>query len=1524
MTKRSGRRFLWCALPLVVLLALWAALYIPPVQRWALGRLLVTVEGRTGLRVSAEGLRLSPLCDVDAEGLLVTQGADTLLEVERAAVDLNFRGLLSGRIGIDGIRLEGGRVDSHRLWDDFWLRGQVGSVWLRADELNLRRETLRVNEVGLADCDLDMRLGASEDVEDEEDEGGSKWRIAVDDLLMERTRVRLVLTSEAMAMDARVRRAELTGADIRLGEAAYRVERLTMDGEWFRMDLDALPRQEAGLDLNHVALSDISLGVRDFLYNDDEGCMEATLWSEGVREACGLTLTRMEAGVRMQEGAMEFRSFGAETPYSSFRASGRAELSAFETGGRGTMDVEASLRLGREDLLAVADGSLSDLLKRVCPDEPLCVDVSAQGNVDSMRIDRLVAAMEDIAHLEGKGWVAGVTDSTRVTRGEAEVDLRTEDLSLVNRLAGSDGFVLPPMTLSAKGRMKGDFYDIDALLKEDRGLARLTGSLHAETRSYDASLRTSQLDLNHFLPDGDFGAVSLSASARGRGFDPFDARTKLDADVEVSHLDYGGWALDSMAMVAKIEEGRGRLEMKSENDLIAADGCAEADMARTLNNGVLDLDLRHLDAKSLGLTNDSLLMSMTLHAEGESDLKETHRLKASLRAQRIELPDTVYYPHDMTAQIEMSPTGLSADINAGDFEAKAKTGAGLEQLQGEIEALLAEVAAERREYHLRQDTLKTLLPDITLHIRSGRDNPLGDILHSKGYTLERFEMDLKSDTIVGLNGDGRLWGLNTGAILLDTIEWRIFNNDERLRLDGRVRNSPKNKVVSFETRLAAELTATGTEASLLFYDARGRKGMDLGLRTDILENGTKIHFTPYNPIIAYRKFKLNENNFIAMTNDMRIEAMVDLLADDGTGLKLYSTESDALQDLTLNLNHFNVGELTDIIPYMPKLGGLLHGDLHYLQTDSATLSISTDIAVERMKYEKADLGDVGLNAVYLPNNDGTHFVDGILTQNGNEVMFVNGTYRPEKDANYIEGKAQLERLPMSLTNGFIPDAMAKMEGFVNGELEIGGTTDRPMLTGMLTTDSMRLTSVPYNLNLTFPNDTLQIRQSHIDLDRIEAYAMGKEPLTLDGTIDFSNTDAISLDITVSAKDYQLINAPKTRNALAYGKANVDMRGRLRGTLDHLTMRGRLTVLGTTDLTYVLQDSPLTVEDRLADLVTFVDFNDTIETQVVKTKRQFVDMQLTIAIEQAAQVHCLLSESGQDYINLEGGGDLVLSYDNDSGLKLNGRYAILSGDMNYTVLPVVGSKHFKIESGSYVEFRGEMSDPYLNIKASERMRSSVSENNVPRSVAFDVGLIISQTLSDMGLEFTLSAPEDLTIQNQLAAMSAEDRGRVAVTMLATGMYLNDLSSSGGFSTSNTLNTYLQNEINNLVGRAQNTIDVNVGIENTTSESGASQTDYSFSFAKRFWGNRISIIVGGRVRTGEEAQNTGESIIDNISLEYRLDQSATRYVKLYYDHNYESLLEGEITEMGAGVVFRKKTDKLSELFIFRKPKTQPVTR
>ena len=386
----------------------------------------------------------------------------------------------------------------------------------------------------------------------------------------------------------------------------------------------------------------------------------------------------------------------------------------------------------------------------------------------------------------------------------------------------------------------------------------------------------------------------------------------------------------------------------------------------------------------------------------------------------------------------------------------------------------------------------------------------------------------------------------------------------------------------------------------------------------------------------------------------------------------------------------------------------------------------------------------------------------------------------------------------------------------------------------------------------------------------------------------------------------------------YGKMYVDFDATLRGPIDALMMRGNMNILGKTDFTYVMKDSPLTVNDRLGDMVTFVNFNDTTEVAnetIQPVSINGMDIAMTMHIDQAVQAHVDITPDGSNYMLLEGGGDLSFQYTPQGEMLLNGRYSLISGEMKYEI-PVIPLKTFNIQNGSYVEWTGNGMNPQLNITATERVRATVGEDGQsPRMVSFDVGIALSQRLENLGLAFTLSAPEDASVQDQLTAMTPEERGKLAVTMLVTGMYMAEGNSTGGFNMSNALNSFLQSEISNIAGKA---LDISLGMETVdNAEDGGKRTDYNFQFAKRFWNNRFRIVIGGKVSTGNTAQQD-ETFIDNVSIEYRLDNSGTRYVKVFHDKNYESVLEGEIIETGVGIVLRKKMSHLGELFIFRKKK------
>ena len=200
--------------------------------------------------------------------------------------------------------------------------------------------------------------------------------------------------------------------------------------------------------------------------------------------------------------------------------------------------------------------------------------------------------------------------------------------------------------------------------------------------------------------------------------------------------------------------------------------------------------------------------------------------------------------------------------------------------------------------------------------------------------------------------------------------------------------------------------------------------------------------------------------------------------------------------------------------------------------------------------------------------------------------------------------------------------------------------------------------------------------------------------------------------------------------MVYGKMYVDFDATLRGPIDALMMRGNMNILGKTDFTYVMKDSPLTVNDRLGDMVTFVNFNDTTEVAnetIQPVSINGMDIAMTMHIDQAVQAHVDITPDGSNYMLLEGGGDLSFQYTPQGEMLLNGRYSLISGEMKYEI-PVIPLKTFNIQNGSYVEWTGNVMNPQLNITATERVRATVGEDGQsPRMVSFDVGLALSQRL-----------------------------------------------------------------------------------------------------------------------------------------------------------------------------------------------------
>ena len=1503
------------ATPIALFLLLAILLYIPPVQNFAVHQVANYLSGNLGMDVRIDKVRLAFPLDLAVHHMTAVEKGDTLLNADRLRLNVKLMPLFEGRADVDGFELYGLVIDTKSYISDTRIKGHAGQLTAAAHGVDWEKELVNLDHARLHDADIYVTL--SDTAKKDTTESKAKWNIAVKKVDIERSKVHLQMPGDSMRIYANLGRAALRGGAFDTGRNYYAVKALQLQDCDVNYDIPYI-KPVAGIDPNHIAVKRLTLMLDTLSYNN-EGVLRAGLRGLTLHEKCGLDVTRLSGSVYMDTTQLRLPALQLRTPASRIDADVAFDFKAFSAGKGGHCQAMVDASIGYDDIRTLATGYVDKAYLHALPHKPLAIKGTVSGNIDHLRLPSLTLNMPGVLQASANGYTNYVTKDWR--NGKFNFNLRTKSMAAVRQLmpASVKQSINVPDGLSLRGKaaFNGSRYEADIKAGIGRGSLAAKAKLDVKRETYKVVATAHQLPIASIVRGVPVGPFSGSLRASGSGWDVMSPRASLTADAKVDALSYERYPLGGISVKANLRGGKAVAHFEADNPLLQGNGHIEALLGRHNYEMAVKASLPNLDLKKLGVTTDTLYFGTDIDIKATANKAFTaYALSGSIANNHFTTQRMSAMAKDILFDLATSRDTTTANISAGDLRLRLGAKGDIPHLGTHLARFANELQKEAKTYNIDQERLKTYLPVMAFYLDAGRDNPLYNIARMKGYSFSSAYVNLNTDPHVGMTGDARMGALNVGALLLDTIDTHIFQDSTGVQMRGLIKNGKKNPN-PLEVRMRSYVMRSGAGIELSYYDSEGERGVDVGLQAALVDGGMNIHLYPENPVLAYRNFKVNKDNYIFLGKDNSIRADVDLLADDGTGLKIYGEPKDSVNDLTVSVNQVNLGELSAVLPYMPKLSGMLSGDVHVTDdSQHKQLSAMASLTADNFKYEDMPLGNVGIDAVYLPKTGGEHQASAFISSNGKEVLTCNGTYF-DRNGGTFEGDAQLHDFPLQMLNGFMASTDVALKGIAGGDLRVNGSLDKPVINGSLDLDSAHIYSDVYGFDLRTDERALDIKDSRIIFSDYRLFSTGKEPMVLNGTFDMSDFERMRMDFAMRAKNFELINTRKKAQSMLFGKVYANYIGTLKGTTDNLSLRGKLEVLDRTDVTYILKDSPLSVDDRLHDLVQFTNFKDSTQTaQPEKAVDGGMDITMGISISDAAIFHCNLSDDGQSYVKLEGGGDMTLRMTQQGEMRMTGLFTTNSGEMKYQ-LPVIPLKTFQIVQGSYVQFTGDVMNPTLNIAAKERTKAVVTEDDKQRSVAFDVGVKITKPLNDMGLEFTIEAPEDLNIQNQLASMSAEQRGKAAVTMMATGMYMTDetMMSGSGFKANNALNAFLQSEIQNIAGSALKTIDINLGVESGTSQTGTSTTDYSFQFAKRFWGNRISVIIGGKVSTGADATNSAESFINNVSVEYRLDQGATRYVKAFYDRDTQDPLEGQLTKTGAGLVLRRKTDKLGELFIFR---------
>jgi hypothetical protein len=1477
-------------------------LYIPPVQNLLRREVTAYASEATGMQIQVERIDLRFPLNLLVRGVEVIQQPDTLLSLESLNVRVQAWPLIKGKVEVDEVTLNQVAVNSAGLIEGMKIKGVLGRFFLQSHGVDLSNEIAIINQVDLSDTHVQLVMNDTTTApKDTTASAPVNWKVDLHQLNLGNVSFSMQLPADSMRMAAYIGEASVNDAQADLKNQFYSLKQFLLSGGSANYDTGAAKPVE-GFDASHIAVRDIRIGLDSLLYKGRN--MNAVLREFSMNERSGLSITSLAGRVYSNDSIICVPGLKLQTPHSEIDLSAHTywELVNIPTTGRLSANLNAYI--GKEDVMLFT-GGLPDSFKEAYPFRPLVIRAGTDGNLKEMQISRFTVDLPGAFSLEGGGLLENLADS--ITRsGTVGLKMTTQNLNFLTALSGEapNGTIVIPdsMDLVAKVDINGPAYKANLKLREGQGTIDMDAALNTLTEVYKADLKINNLQLHNFLPKDSIYELSLSADAEGRGLDVTSYRSFAKLNLSLDQLHYAQYHLSNVDLTGALKGALVTARLTSDNALLKMTTEAEYNLAHSYPDGKVTMDVTQLDLHELGL-----------------------------------MPQPMKHPLAFNFSAEARQNRVFTHLVSGDMKLNLSARSGVEPLIRQSTHFVDVLMRQIDEKALDHAELREALPTAILSFSAGKENPLAYFLATQNISYQDASMKFGTAPDWGINGKAAIHTLKVDTLQLDTIFFTVKQDTTSMKLRAGVINGPKNPQFSFSTAITGEIRDRDAELLVDYKNEKGETGVLLGVNARPLfeghgkGNGIAFTLIPENPIIAFQKFHFNEkHNWIYLHKNMRVYANVDMWDDEGMGFRIHSVPGDtvSLQNIDVEIRRIRLAELSSVLPYFPEITGLFSAEAHYVQTEK-DLQLSAELSIDELTYERQRIGDVTLGATWLPGEQGKQYLNAYLNHDQAEVLLADGKLIPTgtgKDS--LEVNMELDHFPLRVANVFVPDQMVTLSGDLDGNLKITGSTEQPLINGELSLDSVAVLSRQYGARFMFDNRPVQINNNRLLFDKFAIYTTSKNPFTIDGYVDFRDMSRPMANLNMLAQNYTLLDAKRTRESLVYGKVFADFRATVKGPLDGLNMRGNISLLGNTDVSYILTDSPLTVQDRLGSLVTFTSFSDTttvVRQEVPTVSLGGLDMVMMVHIDPSVRLKVDLDASNDNRIELEGGGDLSMKYTPQGDLTLTGRYTLSGGLMKYA-LPVIAAKEFAIDNGSYVEWTGNPMDPMLNFKATDRIRASVSEgeNGGTRTVNFDVSIVIKNRLDDLSFAFDVSAPEDATIQNELTAMGAEERGKQALYIMVMKTYLGTGPIGGGgggvgkLNMGSALNSVLSSQINSLMGNLKNA-SVSVGIEDhDLSDTGGKRTDYSFRYSQRLFNNRFQIVIGGKVSTGENATNNAESFIDNISLEYRLDRTGTRYVRLFYDKNYESVLEGEITETGVGLVLRKKLDKLSELFIFKKKK------
>lgn len=1552
---------------LIFILLVPVLVYLPPVQDLAIRIAQTELKKSTGMDVEIKHFRLHFPLDVSLQDLSIVEASgDTMISAREAVADVKLLPLFKLDVQVNELRLNDAYY--RLVAPDTSMIMTIRAGLLEIDDqssVQIKESNIDLHKAVIDNADIQMFTDVWKKKPNPDDTVPSPFKIRIGEL--DATKIRFGMSSlpsiDTLALYAGklqlkngyidLEKSRITADELKADNGSFKF--LTPTEEYIKthpepIDTISKPSPPMTIEANNVSLlnfnglygvagalpqpgfdaaylevSGVNIILKNFFNRASE--LRLPIVSMQAHERCGLQITEGRGLVALDSAGINLDTLQIKTPYSRIDMTADIPFSLMELKPYAPVDIYANMSVGVPDIVAFMP-SLRSYTKFIPGKGPLNLAIDAHGTLSDLDISTFDLALPSVLSLRASGTARNPLDFKNLV-AHVNIDGELNDPAIANSFTGDLGFKIPRLKIEGEVNVERQSYDADLALVTSEGNVAAKGKVNLNSETYDAHVKVNDVNVAYFVPDIGIGKVTATLDAKGNGFNPENPKASTDVKLYIDDIGYRNLTLTDISLAATLSDHNYDISLNSPNSVANIDlslaGSIYPD--KYAANGYLHC--RRLDLKALGLDTADNAGSFDIYIDGTASPKDwLYDVDLTVNNLDWTLPDrTIILPEGIKADLLATAESVVLKLDCQQTTVAFNSPEGLQELINKFSGTASTVFMQVAQSELMMDSIQQALPQFDLSVYTPGSGLVEEFLADKDINFNTFSLNLRNDSII--TGNVEVLGLTTKSLDIDTITLGLHQRNYLLDYKLHVGNRPGTFDEVHEANLNGYIGGNRFSAYLNQQNLAGETGYKIGFTGALSNNMVTLHFTPLNAMIGYRPWTLNADNYIDLNlSNYTVEANLEASSNESAILLATNVGADDQQELHLKLTNIRVQDFLQMSATAPPLTATVNSDIRARYDGQELVGIGR-LGISDFSYDNTKIDDINLQLQASMNKDNSYDVAVSMAVDRKKALTLSSKLVNEGEGLQPEFvKLDLNKFPLSVANAFLGNDVAQLKGTVSGGMDLSGGFTSPILNGSLTCDSVSVYLPIMGSSLRFDSEPLTVTDNVIKFNQFDIWGANNNPLTINGTVDATKLNDIYLDITANANNFQLVGNDRRAGSDLYGKLFLNLSASAKGPMTRFDANASLNILGSTDVYYTIPDANTAIqEQKNTDVVKFVNLSDTTTVKEVQAESVFMRVNANVSITPGAMVTVNLSSNGTDRVQLSPSGTLTLYRNFMGDITLNGQLNTGNGFARYNV-PVIGEKEFVFDPSSYVLWNGPLMNPLLNIKATDTMKVSVSQSGGnSRLVNFLVKLNVGGTLNSPSVLFDLATDDDMTIQNQLQGMSADQRNSAAMNLLITGQYsAGDISSNSGPLVGNVYN-FLTQQLNSWAAKNIRGVDLSFGVNQydmTNNGETSTTTSYSYQLSKSLFNNRFKISIGGNYSTDDSTDdNLTQNLISDISFEYILRQTQTQsmLVKLFRHNGYESILEGEIIEMGAGFVYKRKIGDFKSFFNTgrkRKPK------